>query len=341
MRTLTVNENGVLERIEIEKPSYNEKQALVKVLSCGICGTDQTLIDKSFKGVPAEDYPIMLGHEAVGRVVETGTEVTSFKKGDVVLLPFNDPREGLGSAWGGFSEYGVINDAAAFKGDEEVPEAAYAQQVIPPDIDHKYASIFITLREVYSAIQYFNIRADEKVLVYGSGPVALAFLRLMKLAGVQEVAVVVRNSDKEQLMQQNGADYIINTNSSDVKQEVKKLFPDGVDKVLDAVGLPAIINEGLSLIKDRGEILCYGVPKKNSMELDWSEAPYNWKINFQQMPSKEEEGAVFEEIIEFVREGKLDLEDYVSDIFQFEEVETAFEKLKNKEILKKAIIMLE
>ncbi|WP_368901193.1 zinc-binding dehydrogenase [Oceanobacillus oncorhynchi] len=339
MKSLIVDSNGELEIIEIEKPSYNEKQALIKVLSCGICGTDQTLIHKSFKGVPVEDYPIMLGHEAVGRVEETGAEVTSFKKGDVVLLPFNDPKEGLGSAWGGFSEYGVIDDLAAYKGNEEVPEAAYAQQVIPSDIEYDYASIFVTLREVYSAIKYFDIKADEKVLIYGSGPVALAFLRLMKLVGVHKVAVVVRNSDKEQLMQQNGADYIINTDISDVKQEVRKLFSDGVDKVLDAVGLPAIINEGLSLIKDRGEILCYGVPKNNSMELDWSEAPYNWKINFQQMPSKEEEGAVFEEIIGFVREGKLNLKDYVSDIFNFEEIETAFEKLKNKEILKKAIIM--
>lgn len=339
MKSLIVDSNGELEIIEIEKPSYNEKQALIKVLSCGICGTDQTLIHKSFKGVPVEDYPIMLGHEAVGRVEETGAEVTSFKKGDVVLLPFNDPKEGLGSAWGGFSEYGVIDDLAAYKGNEEVPEAAYAQQVIPSDIEYDYASTFVTLREVYSAIKYFDIKADEKVLIYGSGPVALAFLRLMKLVGVHKVAVVVRNSDKEQLMQQNGADYIINTDISDVKQEVRKLFSDGVDKVLDAVGLPAIINEGLSLIKDRGEILCYGVPKNNSMELDWSEAPYNWKINFQQMPSKEEEGAVFEEIIGFVREGKLNLKDYVSDIFNFEEIETAFEKLKNKEILKKAIIM--
>lgn len=341
MKTLTVNTNGMLEIVEIEKPSYNEKQALVKVLSCGVCGTDQTLINKSFKGIAAEDYPIMLGHEAVGRVEEIGSEVTSFKKGDVVLLPFNDPREGMGSAWGGFSEYGVVNDLEAYDGNEEAPEAAHAQQVIPPDIDYNYASIFITLREVYSAIKYFDIKADEKVLIYGSGPVALAFLRLMKLVGVQEVAVIVRNSDKEQLMQQNGADYIINTNILDVKQEVSKLFPDGVDKVLDAVGLPVIINEGLSLIKDRGEILCYGVPRNNNMELDWSKAPYNWKINFQQMPSKEEEGEVFKEIIGFVREGKLNLKDYVSDVFQFEEIETAFKKLKNKEILKKAIIIFE
>lgn len=341
MKSLVVNQKGDLEIIELEKPSYTEKQALVKILSCGICGTDQTLIHKSFKGVPPEDYPIMLGHEAIGRVEETGAEVTSFKKGDVVLLPFNDPTEELGSAWGGFSEYGVVDDLAAYSEKDEVPEASYAQQIIPRDIDTGYASIFVTLREVYSAIKYFGIQSSENVLLYGSGPVALAFLKLMKLIGVQNVAVVVRNPQKEALMKQNGADYIINSSTASVKEEISKLFPDGVDKVLDAVGTPAIINEGLSLIKDRGEILCYGVPKNNSMELDWSEAPYNWKLNFQQMPSKQEEGEVFEEIIAFVREGKINLKDYVSDIFPFKEAEAAFEKLKNKAILKKAIIVFE
>ncbi|MEI3412840.1 MAG: alcohol dehydrogenase catalytic domain-containing protein [Blautia sp.] len=120
MKTLVVNKDGSLEVKEIPKPSYNSKQALVKTISCGICnGTDAKLIHRTFKGVEMDQYPLMLGHEAVGEVVEVGADVKTYHIGDKVLLPFVDPdpeKYGeLGSAWGGYSEYAVVNDAAAFE----------------------------------------------------------------------------------------------------------------------------------------------------------------------------------------------------------------------------------
>ena len=106
MKTLVVNKDGSLEVKEIPKPSYNSKQALVKTISCGICnGTDAKLIHRTFKGVDMDQYPLMLGHEAVGEVVEVGADVKTYHIGDKVLLPFVDPdpeKYGeLGSAWGG------------------------------------------------------------------------------------------------------------------------------------------------------------------------------------------------------------------------------------------------
>ena len=92
MKTLVVNPDGKLEIREIEKPSYTSKQALVKTVACGICnGTDAKLIHGTFKGVDESQYPLMLGHEAVGEVVEIGTEVKGYRIGDKVLLPFVDP----------------------------------------------------------------------------------------------------------------------------------------------------------------------------------------------------------------------------------------------------------
>ena len=98
MKTLVVEKDGSLSVKEVSRPEYNECQALVKTLSCGICnGTDAKLIHQKFKGYGPERYPLMLGHEAVGRVVEVGEKVTSYKVGDVVLLPFVDPQDGLDS----------------------------------------------------------------------------------------------------------------------------------------------------------------------------------------------------------------------------------------------------
>lgn len=82
MKTLIVNRDGGLEIREVERPSITPKQALVKMISCGVCnGTDAKLIHHKFKGFGEEMYPLMLGHEGVGEVVEIGSEVTSFSMG--------------------------------------------------------------------------------------------------------------------------------------------------------------------------------------------------------------------------------------------------------------------
>ena len=124
---MIVDENGVLSVKEIPKPRYGAHQALVKMISCGICnGTDAKLIHQKFKGVARSEYPLMLGHEGVGRVVEVGKDVTGYQIGDVVLLPFVDADETLygklGSDWGAYSEYAVVNDRYAQGHD--IPECA-------------------------------------------------------------------------------------------------------------------------------------------------------------------------------------------------------------------------
>ena len=83
MKTLIVTTDGLIEKAEVPMPAYGPKQALVKTVACGICnGTDAKLIHRKFKGVPLSEYPLMLGHEGVGKVVETGAECVSLKKGD-------------------------------------------------------------------------------------------------------------------------------------------------------------------------------------------------------------------------------------------------------------------
>ena len=73
MKTLIVDKEGKLSVQEIPKPKYTENQALVKMIAGGVCnGTDTQLIHGDFKGVDSSEYPLMLGHEGVGRVVEVG-----------------------------------------------------------------------------------------------------------------------------------------------------------------------------------------------------------------------------------------------------------------------------
>ena len=119
----------------------------------------------------------------------------------------------------------------------------------------------------------------------------MTFVKLLRLAmDVDEVTAVVRSGKKAELMKKFGATGCINSTEENVREQIRSRYPEGVCYVLDAVGSESIVNEAITLLRDRGEILCYGVPKVNRMMLDWTDAPYNWKLNFQQMPYKRRRG---------------------------------------------------
>ena len=323
MKTLVVDRDGNLEIREVEKPAITPKQALVKMISCGVCnGTDAKLIHHKFKGFGEEMYPLMLGHEGVGEVVAIGSEVTTFHLGDKILLPFvdADPEKygELQSGWGAFSEYGVVHDLAAYPAGT-APDCAYAQTVLPEGIDPVDASMIITLREVLSSIKRFGMKENQSVAIFGCGPVGLTFIRFMSLLGIHPIIAFDIIPEKLEEAKACGATYVYNSRTENVKEAVRTVCPEGVQYVVDAVGISSLINQG--------------------MELIWSKAPYNWKLHFQQFPSKKEEGEATNQILAWIQSGAIDLKDYISDYFRFDEVLEAFGKLEEKKIAKKGIIV--
>jgi len=349
MKTLIVDKNGALSIAETPMPDYNEYQALVKTISCGVCnGTDVKLIHGQFKGFEYErDYPLMLGHEGVGRVVEVGAKVTGYKPGDVVLLPFVDANDAYYSGWGAYSEYGVVSDAKALAeagfavGGPQFPESAIAQTIVPPDIDPVDAAMIITLREVLASIKTFGMRENQSVAIFGCGPVGTTFIRFMSLLGVSPIIAFDVDESKLGIALKNGADYAYNSKDIDVRDCVRKICPEGVDYVLDAVGILSLINQGFELIRDRGKICCYGIAPKSAAEFDWGNAPYNWNLCFQQMPSKQEEGEAYNQILAWLRSGAIKLSDFISDYIEFKDILTAFDKVAKREIALKCIIKYE
>jgi len=346
MKTLIVDNKGALSVGETEKPVPGEYQALVKMIACGVCnGTDAKLIHGRFKGFSCDcDYPMMLGHEGVGRVVEIGAKVTGYKVGDIVLLPFVDPVGDLRSAWGAYSEYGVVFDAKALTeagyavGSPLFPECALGQSIVPADVDPVDAVMIITLREVMSSVKTFGIEANKSVVIFGCGPVGMTFIRIMSLMGVDPIIAFDIDGSKLETAIANGAAYAFDSNNVDVIQKVREICPGGVDFVVDAVGVLELINTGFRLIRDRGKICCYGISPGNSKNLDWTEAPYNWNICFQQFPSKIEEGEAHAQILAWLRSGALNLKDYISDYVEFDDVLSAFDRLERREIKLKCII---
>lgn len=176
------------------------------------------------------------------------------------------------------------------------------------------------------------------VVVFGCGPVGLTYIKFMSLLGVKNLIACDILPEKLAQAKDYGATHLINSKEQDVAAEVRKLFPDGVDYVLDAAGVPAIVTQAMALIKDRGSVLCYGVPEKEEVTIDFSKADYNWRVIYQQMPRKREEGQAHAQILEWMRSGQLNIKDFISDYFPFEQSVEAYDKLLSRKIMKKGII---
>ena len=335
MRALVVEKDGSMNIREVKKPDCGPGEALLKILACGMCGTDLTLIKRSFKGV--DSYPLILGHEGVGEVVEIGADVKTFKVGDKVLLPFVDPYPGMGSGFGALSEYGIVHDFAAYP-PGKAPEVAYAQTIIPDDLDPVDSILFVTFREVLSTIRYFGVKPEDSIVVFGCGSVGQTFINFFKLLGCKGIVAVDIDNKKLEEAMKRGASSTINANTDDVTAKVRAIYPGGVRHVLDAVGLPYVANKAMEILADRGNVLCYGVLNDPQITIDFSKASYNWNFICQQMPEKKEEGEAHQQIIDWLREGKIVMKDFISDYFKFEDSIEAFEKMQEGKVMRKGII---
>lgn len=325
--------------VDMPMPKYGDYDALVKIESCGVCsGTDMKIIHGKFKGV--DKYPVVLGHEGVGRVIEKGKKVTNFEIGDLVLMPYwSDVPEGYSSAWGTYSEYNIVTDARAMKKDGLIPEPfSYGQCKLPSDFDPVSSAMIITFREVLSTMKRFGFEANKSIVILGLGPVGLSFVRFARLTGMGPIIAMDIQDAKLELAKKMGADYVINSKDTDIVSAVRRICPDGVDFTLDAVGINSFINTALELIKPDAKVCVYGISEKMDMQLDWSKCPYNWTLHFHQFPSKLAEAEAHLQIVNWIREGVLNPNDFVSHVFDFKDIDRAFDVIKNREPAMKMVI---
>lgn len=340
MKSYVVYEDQTCKIVDdMPMPKYGDYDALVKIESCGVCnGTDTKIIHGVFKGI--ETYPVVLGHEGVGRVVALGDKVKNYEIGDLVLMPYwSDVPEGYTSGWGTYSEYNIVTDAIAMENDGLIPdEFAYGQRKLPRDFDPVSSAMIITFREVLSTMKYFGFEANKSLVVLGLGPVGLSFVQFAKLTGMHPIIAIDISDEKLELAKKYGADFTINSKKEDIIETVKKICPEGVDFSLDAVGVSDFINTSLEIIKDDAKVCVYGISANKTQMVDWTKSPQNWQLHFHQFPSKKAESDAHDQIVSWIKMGILNPNDYISHVYDFCDIDKAFENIKNRVPMMKMVI---
>ena len=339
MKAAIIEKPGVLKVKEIPEPAVGEYQALTEIIACATCNsTDKQLIEGKLPG-PFLTFPGILGHESVGRVIEIGNKVKNYRIGDLVLRPVAVyPGEKLGdfySLFGGFSEYGLVTDYRTEMEDTGKEESDFTlwhlyQQIIPADFDPVDSTMLITFREVLDWSYKFGINNKTKLVIIGSGPVAMTFIVYSKILGAYPVIVVGRRDERLELATELGADFVINNSNEDVIDKVLKYTDgSGATHVIEAVGEYELINEAFSYLQKGGKIGIYGAayPKIN---LNWESAPPTWSISH----ILQDERTSHQQVIGSIKTGFINPKKFYSHVISLEDINDGFELLEQKKALK-------
>ncbi len=259
MKAAVLEEVGRIVIKEVPTPEPKEDEVLIRVHSCGICGTDLKL----YKGEYTGKLPVILGHELSGEVVKIGTRVKAFKIGDGVVV---DPNESCGKCqWcktgnptfcndlaaygvlrdGGFAEYMVAGEKGMYK--------------IPEELDYEEATFTEPVSCALHCVDRADIKPGENVAIIGGGPMGQIILQLSKGAGASKLIMVTRSPWKLELAKRHGATHTVNPTKGDVPKAVREITGGlGVDVVIEAVGTPETVEEALALAKRGGKIVVFG-----------------------------------------------------------------------------------
>ena len=338
MKAVVVNRPGDIAVLEVARPQPGPYQALVRNEVAALCNaTDLKLIDGKFPGV--ESYPLALGHEGAGIVCGVGSKVRGFKEGDRVIggLVFDFEEAGLGSGWGGFCEYTLVNDHDAMVADGVADgehgwfECYEIQRRVDPDIPAAEAALLCTWREVYGGIGDFNLSPEGSVLIFGGGPVGLSFVKFCRLMNFRWVGLADPLAEKRELALAMGADAVF------APEEVPSGVPaltGKLDAVVDAVGSGKIVNDALPLIRLGGTIGLYGVVSAPELKLNKAVAPYNFNLIVHQWPTRWREREAQAPLCDWIREGKLKASEFVTHSFPVDEVAKAFAAVRSGGVVK-------
>ena len=337
MRAAVITEPGVLQIVETPDPTPGRYQALARMLACATCSaTDLKILDGKFGPT---DYPVILGHESVGEIIEVGERVTAFQPGDHVLRPCAAyPGDKLGeycSGWGGFAELGLVTDTQAQIADGlQPPGYAQYQQPVPTAMAPADATMLITLKETLSWLQELGLRPDQSALIIGDGTVGLTFAHWAKVLGARTVAVAGHHEDRLQRALKVGADLAINSRQQDLTDVLQSAGgPAKFDVVIDCVGGSEALHQAMALVAPGGAVSPYGTQPPKKYPVNFGLGGGRYRIQFAYGGERRVHG----QMLDAVRLGLVEPSDYYSHQVPLEEAPRAFEMLRSREALKAVV----
>ena len=305
MKAVVLSAVNKLAIAEVEKPKPGVKECLVKVLACGICGTDRHI----YHGEYPSAKPVILGHEFGGVIEEVGSN-SKFKVGQVVSV---DPNIVCGTCPdcvaertafcpdltalgvninGGLAEYVLTPDSQIYP--------------VKADLNPLHLAFIEPLACSIRGLDLANLKGGEKVAVLGGGVIGLLVVQLAKLAGASEIVLITRQKFRRDVALKIGATRVIDPNSEDVNTVVTNM-----DVVFECAGAVETFKQAQNISRRGGSVIVLGLTASDvTLEVN----PFNIVVNELRIQGSFLNPLTQARAAELVESGKLNLDILISKV---------------------------
>ena len=305
----------VFEVVDVPTPEAGAGQVRIKVEAAGVCLSDVHFL----KGILSPGHlvgdHVTLGHEVSGVIDQIGPGVSGLSLGDRVVVIVEQRNEAQQILTMGFDHDGGWADYLVTKADyiAKIPDSLPFEQaaIIPDAVSTPWAAISSTGK----------IQAGESVVVFGVGGLGIHAVQLLKIVGCSKIIAIDPREDARANALARGADFAFAPDDPEIKKH------RGLNAAFDFAGVSSVRKQALSLLGELGRLIIIGIANEpivipNDMAFTY--------MRTQIMGHYGSEAHHVRELIEFTRDGRLDLSQSVTEILPLEQAGHALDTLAKK-----------
>ena len=311
MKAVVLSAIDNLATIEVEKPKAVAGKSVIKILACGICGTDRHI----YKGEYPSAKPVILGHEFGGVIEEVGPG-SKFKVGQVVSIDPNiicgtcvDCKAGRTAFCPDLTALGVnIN-------------GGLAEYVLTPDtqiypvvdgLNPLHLAFIEPLACSIRGLDLANLKGGEKVAILGGGVIGLLVVQLAKLAGASEIVLVTRQKFRRDVALQIGATRVVDPKAEEIEKSIKDM-----DVTFECAGANETFKQSQVITRRGGSVIILGLTAADTnLEIN----PFSIVVNELRIQGSFLNPLTQGRAAELVGSGKLNLDVMISKVVDLEGV---------------------
>ncbi|OBK27397.1 S-(hydroxymethyl)mycothiol dehydrogenase [Mycobacterium asiaticum] len=345
-----------VELVDIVIPDPGPGEAVVDIIACGVCHTDLTYREGGIN----DEYPFLLGHEAAGTVEAVGPGVTAVAPGDFVILNWRAVCGQCRACKRGrphlcFDTFNAEQKMTLTDGTELTPAlgiGAFADKTlvaagqctkVNPEADPAVAGLLGcgVMAGIGAAINTGGVTRDDTVAVIGCGGVGDAAIAGAALVGARKIIAVDTDNTKLEWARKFGATDTVNAREKDVVETIQDLTEGfGANVVIDAVGRPETWKQAFYARDLAGTVVLVGVPTPD-MRLEMPLVDFfshggalksSWYGDC--LPERD-----FPTLIDLYLQGRLPLEEFVSERIGLDGIEEAFHKMHEGTVLRSVVVL--
>lgn len=254
MKLLNIHGVGDVRLDDYARPEAGPKDVVVKIKAAGICGSDLSYI--KIGGIPTPGTKTALGHEAAGEVMEVGSEVSGISVGQAVVINgmMTPSNVGSGGPEGAFTEELLVREARL--GDAILP--------IPAGIPYDVAAMCEPLAVAMHGVNRADVKAGDKVVVFGCGPIGLGMILWLVDRGVTDVVAFDLSPERRERALGLGAKAAFDPRDGTLLEQLGEIHGTetcyyrpavGTDAFIDAAGGPTILADVIAVAKFHAKLV--------------------------------------------------------------------------------------